>query len=200
MFTGIISDTAQVTVTSQDETGMTLTFQRPAGWNDLMVGESIATNGICLTVAAVRENEYDCEVVPETIARTSFGTHVPEVVNLERALSLSDRLSGHLVQGHVDGIGRVVDVKNDSNGRRLIVSFDKSSRDLVIYKGSITIDGVSLTVSKVDEDTLEVALIPHTLEHTTIDSLKKGDEVNLEFDVIGKYVLNSVKTILPHKQ
>jgi riboflavin synthase len=192
MFTGIINDTTNMHLTKQSVEGSTLTFEKPTSWNDLKLGESISTNGICLTVAALRENEYDCIAVPETLARTTFGKHLPKVVNLERALKLDGRLDGHFVQGHVDSVGQVSKIE-EIDGRRLTVTFDPANRVLAIYKGSITIDGVSLTISEVSADSLQVAVIPYTLEHTTIHTLKVGDQVNLEFDVIGKYVINSLK-------
>ena len=158
-------------------------------WN---LGESVATNGVCLTVAAIRETEYDCVAMPETLAKTSFGKQLPERVNLERSLTVKDRFGGHFVQGHVDGVGTVT-VIDQSDGWRLSIKFDPANRELVIYKGSITIDGVALTITAVKEDELQVALIPHTLEQTTIGSLHVDDQVNLEFDVLGKYVINSLK-------
>lgn len=191
MFTGIISHTIDVRVTKADTNGTLLTFDRPQDWNDLQEGESVNTNGVCLTVAAVRDNEYDCYVVPETLERTSFGLQMPEKVNVERALQLNDRLDGHLVQGHVDDTGHV-DSVDDSDGRRLTIAFQPTNRNLVVYKGSITIDGVSLTVSAVKDASFEVAIIPYTLEHTTLGNLQRGDTVNLEFDIIGKYVANNL--------
>lgn len=173
---------------------MTLTFNRPAGWIDLQAGESINTNGICLTVAALRAKEYDCFVMPETLKRTSFGKKLPKTVNLERALRLSDRLDGHLVQGHVDVVGHISTIEN-SDGKRVTITFDPQYRNLVVTKGSITIDGVALTVALVRENTFEVALIPFTLEHTTLASLEVGAEVNLEFDIIGKYVVHSMQPL-----
>ena len=178
-----------------DKSGMTLTFDRPKGWDDLLVGDSVATNGICLTVAAIRDKEYDCVAVPETLARTSFGKKLPKKVNLERAMSMKSRFDGHFVQGHVDGTGQVSAIKNNGE-RRLTITFDPKNRNLVMYKGSITIDGVALTVASVEDNNLTVALIPHTLEHTTLPSLKLGDYVNLEFDILGKYVINSLKIII----
>lgn len=164
-----------------------MTFQKPVGWDDLALGESIATNGACLTVAEMRANEYDCQLVPETLAKTSFGVKLPETVNLERSLSVKDRFGGHFVQGHVDGVGKVT--KIDSAGEyRLHINFDIDKQDLVISKGSITIDGVALTVAEVQGANFSMAIIPHTLESTTLGSLKVGDAVNLEFDMIGKYI------------
>lgn len=196
MFTGIISDTSAVRLTKSDATGSTLTFARPPSWTDLQQGESINTNGICLTVAALREKEYDCVLVPETLTRTSFGKKLPKTVNLERALLINSRLDGHFVQGHVDTIGEVsaIDTKD---GQSLSITFDPVHRKLVVEKGSITIDGVALTITAVTDNSLSVALIPHTLEHTTLGTLTVGDLVNLEFDIIGKYILNSLPPISP---
>lgn len=192
MFTGIVTAITNVKTSQPTDSGMLLTFDRPNDWNDLVLGESISTNGVCLTVAAIRDNEYDCFVVPETISKTSFQVGVPERVNLERSLKVSDRFGGHFVQGHVDGVGTITAV-DTSDGWRMTVQFKSIFRDLVIYKGSISIDGVALTIAAVHDDSLEVALIPHTLEHSTISDRKVSDLVNLEFDVLGKYVLNSVK-------
>ncbi len=187
MFTGIITDVAKITGHKQNKAGLRLTFQKPVGWDDLALGESIATNGACLTVAEMRANEYDCQLVPETLAKTSFGVKLPETVNLERSLSVKDRFGGHFVQGHVDGVGKVT--KIDSAGEyRLHINFDIDKQDLVISKGSITIDGVALTVAEVQGANFSMAIIPHTLESTTLGSLKVGDAVNLEFDMIGKYI------------
>jgi riboflavin synthase len=199
MFTGIISDTSNMRLAKQDDSGMTLTFDRPARWNDLKLGESIATNGICLTVAALRATEYDCVAIPETLARTSFGTKLPEKVNLERALRIGDRLDGHFVQGHVDDVGQVSAI-DTSDGQRLTITFDPKHRPLVVEKGSITIDGVALTITAVTKDSLTVALIPHTLENTTLYALKVGDVVNLEFDILGKYIQNSLPTAMSQVQ
>jgi riboflavin synthase len=191
MFTGIITATTDVREVSRDDTGVMLAFKRPNGWSDIQLGESIASNGVCLTVAAIREDEYDCFAIPETLAKSTFGTQIPARVNLERSLQASDRFGGHFVQGHVDGIGTVTAIE-EGDGWRLTISFDPKNRELVILKGSITINGVALTVTDVTNTNLTVALIPHTLEHTTIGDLRVGDAVNLEFDVLGKYVLQSL--------
>lgn len=196
MFTGIISDTTNMRLKKTDKSGMTLTFDRPESWDDLKPGDSVATNGICLSVAAVRDTEYDCVVVPETLAVTSFGKKLPKKVNLERAMLMTSRFDGHFVQGHVDGIGQVSAIENNGE-QRLTVTFDPKNRNLVIYKGSITIDGIALTVASVKYDNLTVALIPHTLSHTTLPSLKLGDRVNLEFDILGKYVIKANQTSKP---
>jgi riboflavin synthase len=195
MFTGIINDISSILSSNTNELGMTLTLSRPASWTDLQLGESINTNGICLSVNAIRKHEYDCVVVPETLRRTSFGKKLPKQVNLERALTLNGRLDGHFVQGHIDGVGHISSI-DKRNGIRVSVTFDAASRDLVVEKGSITIDGVSLTVAELKDTVFVVALVPYTLQNSTLGEWQIGDLVNLEFDIIGKYVINSLHTAL----
>ncbi|MES2971773.1 MAG: riboflavin synthase [Patescibacteria group bacterium] len=193
MFTGIITETSRIKGSKAVQSGLTITFQKPAGWDDLTLGESVATNGACLTVAAIRSDEYDCHLVAETLAKTSFGHELPAIVNLERSLSVGGRIGGHFVQGHVDGVGKIVKI-DKVDGYRLYVTFMPESQKWVIYKGSVTINGVALTVAEVSAGMLAVALIPHTLEHTTLKDLKVGDLVNLEFDMIGKYIVNVMES------
>lgn len=192
MFTGIVTHTTDITKTTPDQRGLKLSFKRPNEWADLRLGESVSTNGVCLTVAAIRPKEYDCFLMPETLKKTAFGKTVPKQVNLERALGVGDRFGGHFVQGHVDGIGTVVRI-DESDDWRIAVEFPREYLELVVPKGSIAINGVSLTVAALHDTTLEVAVIPHTLKHTTLDSLKVGDAVNLEFDMIGKYAVSVMK-------
>lgn len=193
MFTGIITHTTPI-IRSQDVGGgKTVTFKKPVDWKDLQLGESVSTNGICLTVALVSSDEYDCHLIPETLARTAFGVKLPTTVNLERSLQVNDRYGGHFVQGHVDSVGTVTKITK-TNDWRASISFSPEFRELVIYKGSITINGVSLTVAETSENNLSVALIPHTLERTTLKSLRVGEKVNVEFDMIGKYIVNIMDT------
>jgi riboflavin synthase len=187
MFTGIINAKTQINNTKKLKDGLEVDFKTPSGWDDLVLGESIAVNGVCLTVASMSEYEWTVLLMPETLAKTSFQKNMPKIVNLERAMPLTERLSGHIVQGHVDGVGKVVKV-DPTSGYTISIEFPIENASLVIYKGSITIDGVSLTVTSCKENVLSVALIPHTLETTTLGSLQPDDFVNLEFDVIGKYV------------
>lgn len=187
MFTGIITHTTKIVKRRTQNGGVVLTFATPTDWNDLVLGESIATNGVCLTISAINKDSYDCYLMEETLEKSSFGTAVPDQVNLERALSAGDRFGGHFVQGHVDGVGTVSKI-DTTDGYRIFIEYPTEFKNLVIYKGSITSNGVSLTVASDEDHTLSVALIPHSLEHTTLDSLKVGDAVNLEFDMIGKYV------------
>lgn len=192
MFTGIITNTTEIKGSQSDVHGMRLKFKKPQGWDDLRLGESVNTNGVCLTVAKIRPNDYECFLMPETLKKTSFGVKVPKQANLERALGAGDRFGGHFVQGHIDGIGTVSKIDKD-DGWRIYVDFPKEFRELVIPKGSITINGVSMTIAELDGASLSVAVIPHTLEHTTLDSLAVGDAVNLEFDMIGKYTIGVMK-------
>lgn len=192
MFTGIITATTPVKHVERLDGGLKITFQTPKGWNDLVLGESIAINGACLTVAELGDSTFTMFLMPETLDKTSFKNKVPEVVNLERALALGDRLGGHMVQGHVDGVGKVTSV-DATDGYTIEVKFPAENEPFVIHKGSITIDGVSLTVASCKDNSLRVALIPHTLAHTTLGRLQAGDAVNLEFDLLGKYIAKMLK-------
>ena len=192
MFTGIITETSSIKRTHATKKGLRITFAIPLAWQDLVVGESIATDGVCLTVEDIGDNEYDCVLVPETLCKTTFGVTVPKTVNLERALTAGNRFGGHFVQGHVDGIGTVEKI-DAADGLSLVISFDAQNQKLVIVKGSIAINGVSLTIADVTGSSLRVALVPHTMQHTTFNTLQIADPVNLEFDMIGKYVANILK-------
>ncbi len=189
MFTGIITDTTAILAHHKTTDGLSLTFQKPVGWADLEIGESVSTNGVCLTVVKIAKDRYSCHLMSETLAKTVFGITIPERVNLERALRVSDRFGGHFVQGHVDEVGKIIQV-DGGDDRQLYIEFTPKNKGLVVNKGSITVDGVALTVSRVNNDIARTSLIPHTLQHTTLGTLKVGDKVNLEFDIIGKYILN----------
>lgn len=192
MFSGIITDTAEIVGREILPEGLKLTFRRPSQWNDLELGESVATNGVCLTVDGMTEDTYTATLIPQTLATTTFGQMVPEWVNLERSLRLGDRISGHFVQGHVDDIGSVVDI-DSVDGYRLWISYPPVKRALIVEKGSIVINGVALTVAEVSADKFCVALVPFTLDNTTLGTLSQGDLVNLEYDVLGKYIVNAVE-------
>lgn len=192
MFTGIVTNTASVKESKPVKDGLLVTFLRPKDWTDLKLGDSISTNGVCLTISALRPKEYDCLLMPETLKKSSFGRRVPKLVNLERSLKAGDRLDGHFVQGHVDGVGSVIKI-DKTDGWRLFIDYPAGQRDLVVPKGSITVDGVALTIVDIKGSNFSVALIPHTLKTTTLKNLRVGDEVNLEFDVLGKYVVNILK-------
>lgn len=186
MFTGIIEDKGKVA--GFGEGGATLVISAP-GLASTPVGGSVAINGVCLTVVETTDTGVRFDVVAETLARTNLGRlAVGDEVNLERAMAAGGRFDGHIVQGHVDGTGSVLGLESGESGVTLTIAPPGHLLEQIVEKGSITVDGVSLTVSSVTPTTFAVALIPHTLELTTLGSLGAGDAVNLETDVIAKYV------------
>jgi riboflavin synthase len=162
------------------------------------LGDSVAINGTCLTVTSIRDGRLSFQAVQETMERTSLGDlKVGSRVNLERAVRAGDRLDGHIVQGHVDGVGTVRQMAQEGNDVRLQIDCDPELADCVVDKGSIAVDGVSLTVAALSPSGFEVALIPHTLEFTTLSDRQPHDRVNLEADVLGKYVKRYLERMLP---
>jgi riboflavin synthase len=188
MFTGIVSDVG--TVTRAIRAGGSLELAIASAYRDLQPGESVAVDGACLTVEAATPQTFSVRVVETSLERTSFATYVAgRRVNLERALRAGDRLGGHLVQGHVDGVGTVERVVERDGGRLLDLRVPKEIAQVSISLGSITVDGVSLTVNaKPAPEVIQISLIPFTLQHTTLGDRRPGDRVNLEADTIGKYV------------
>ncbi|WP_459480703.1 riboflavin synthase [Clostridium saccharoperbutylacetonicum] len=156
---------------------------------DTKIGDSIATNGVCLTVKEISSNSFKAEVMGETLAKSNLGRlKTGDKLNLERALRLSDRLGGHIVSGHIDGVGKIISIKEESNGTWFTISAPKEVLKYIIYKGSITIDGISLTVAYVDDLVFKVSVIPHTLDNTILPFKKVDSKVNLECDLVGKYI------------
>ncbi len=188
MFTGIITDTSQVLKTEKNAQGLALTLARPKTWTDLQIGESINTDGVCLTVETIKDTDYSCQLVPETLAKTTFGKEVPASVNLERSMRAGGRLGGHFVQGHVDTVGKVEALIKSGGEVRLTIALGSKYSNMVVDKGAVTINGVSLTVASCTNSNFSVALVPYTLSHTTLSNLEMGSLVNLEFDILGKYV------------
>jgi riboflavin synthase len=190
MFTGLVSDMGVVERIAPKQGGARLTLRPGAMPVDaLALGESVACSGACLTVVERGGGLVSFDAIPETLARTTIGGWRPGTrVNLERALALSDRLGGHLVQGHVDAVGEVLSRTPEGQGARLRISLPATIAPLVAEKGSIAVDGVSLTVAAVTRDAFEVALIPETLARTTLGAAVPGAEVNLEADVIARHV------------
>jgi riboflavin synthase len=186
VFTGIVTERGRITSIEEGADGVRLEIDAPETASGLAVGDSVSISGACLTATAVSNGAFSVTAIPETLRRTSLGRLSPgNEVNLETAARAGDPLGGHFVQGHVDGVGRVASVGED--GRVWIEAAPEVLR-YVVEKGSITVDGVSLTISGLRDDAFEVALIPHTLEQTTLGALQAGDEVNLEVDVLAKYV------------
>ena len=189
MFTGIVEATGTVTEMAGTETGRRMTISSPEIARGLEVGDSVAVQGACLTAVEITPAGFSVEMVAETLQRTAFAdVAVGTVVNLERAMPASGRFDGHIVQGHVDGVGSVEAVEIEGEGRRLTIRLPEGLDRYVVEKGSITIDGVSLTVASVGDRTFGVALIPHTLAVTTLGLLQAGARVNLEVDILAKYV------------
>jgi riboflavin synthase len=190
MFTGLVSDMGVVERLEPRAGGARVTI-RPGTMpvDDLALGESVACNGACLTVVERGGGRMSFDAVPETLSRTTLGNwRAGTRVNLERALRLSDRLGGHLVQGHVDAVGQVLGRVAEGQGARLTISLPPALAPLVAEKGSIAIDGVSLTVARADRDRFEVALIPETLSRTVLGAAAPGTPVNLEVDIVARHV------------
>ena len=194
MFTGIIEQMGSVEETTDTEIGRRLVLSGE-GLGELALGASISVNGVCLTAIATDHDCVTVEVIPETLQRSNLGTLVPESqVNLERPMPADGRFDGHIVQGHVDGVGTVSALdRNDDGAVVMTVVVPASLQRYLVEKGSITIDGVSLTVADITDDRFSVALIPHTLQMTTLGLRIPGDTVNLEVDVLAKYVEKLLK-------
>jgi riboflavin synthase len=194
MFTGIVREVG--TVVSFD--GSRLSVEAPETARAVAVGDSVSIAGVCLTVVQTEDGRFAFDVVPETLTRTALAQLEPgERVNLEPALRVGDPLGGHVVQGHVDAVGRVRSVTPEGDSRRLWVDAPDAIVRYCLEKGSIALDGVSLTVAALDDEGFEVALIPHTLAVTTLGELEPGDEVNLEADVLAKVVERLLAARLP---
>ena len=188
MFTGIVEQMGTLGDVIDSTEGKRLTISGH-GLGELPIGASIAVNGVCLTAVETDTDQLAVDVVPETLRRTNLGTvDVGASVNLERPMPADGRFDGHIVQGHVDGIGTVSAIEEDTGGVTMTVEVPEGLLRYLVEKGSVTIDGVSLTVAGLTETDFTVALIPHTLEVTTLGLRRVGDEVNLEMDVLAKYV------------
>jgi len=190
MFTGLVEDTGSIARIHRKSDRAELVIRpksMPVG--DLALGESVAVNGVCLTVTTTDSNTFSVLAGAETLRRTNLGElgH-SSIVNLERAMKLSDRLGGHLVSGHVDAVGRINSRRDMGANLEFNISLSSEVRSYVVEKGSIAVDGISLTVNRVDDNSFSVALIPHTAHVTTLGQKAVGRTVNLEVDIIGKYV------------
>lgn len=198
MFTGIVEAVGTLVAREARGERVRLSIEAPAVAEGAAIGASVAVNGACLTVAAAAQGRLEFDAVPETLERTALGELRPGArVNLERALRADARLDGHLVQGHVDATGRVRALERRSEDVRLAVECPRELAELLVPKGSVAVDGVSLTVVGVEEVGFDVALIPHTLAVTTLGDRRPGDRVNLEADVIGKYVWSYLERVGP---
>lgn len=189
MFTGIIEGMGTVVDIRTSSTGTVLAVVSDFSLAETRLGDSISVNGVCLTVVRMEGRRFEADVSPETLARTTFRkAKAGERVNLERALRFSDRLDGHLVAGHVDGTGQIAQRRQEANAWIVDVKVAPSLLRYMIEKGSVAVDGISLTINRCETDRFQVSVIPHTAKMTTIGVKKVGDEVHIETDLIGKYV------------
>jgi len=189
MFTGLIEEVGTVQATQATATGRDLTIRAPGIAASAHVGDSIAVSGICLTVVSLAGDGFACHAGAETLARSTAGEWQRGArVNLEQALRVGDRLGGHFVQGHVDGVGSCVGRRSVGETTELDFELPAAQASYLAEKGSIAIDGISLTVTTAGDSRFSVAIIPHTLAHTTLDDLQPGRRVNLELDILAKYV------------
>ena len=188
MFTGIIEEIGKIVRIEREQANLHL-YVKSSFTNELKIDQSVAHNGVCLTVVAIDGDVYQVTAIAETLAKTHLGNlQVGDAVNLERGMLLNTRLDGHIVQGHIDQTGTCSAIQEEVGSTRFTFEYDPSTGNVVIEKGSITVNGVSLTVVDATRDSFSVAVIPYTLAHTNLQHLQIGSVVNLEFDVIGKYV------------
>ena len=191
MFTGIVKDVGKIAGIRSQGSGLRITvrYSNEREFSDLAIDESVAINGVCQTVVALGDKTFDVDTIEETLKKTTLGFFAAGFpVNLERALRPSDRLGGHFMQGHVDCVGTVLGVYDLGGSREIRIGFPEEFQPFIVPVGSIAIDGISLTVANIKENSFTVAIIPYTFENTTINNLKEGDRVNLEFDILGKYI------------
>jgi len=200
MFTGIVEELGEVVGVDPRGDSARITISGPLVTSDAVAGASIAVNGVCLTVVDLADGTFSADVMAETLRRSSLGALVPgSPVNLERPVTLAARLGGHLVQGHVDGVGTVLSREPGEHWELVRVGLPGGLARYVVEKGSITVDGVSLTVVDVDDESFSVSLIPTTLEVTTLGRKQPGDPVNLEVDVVAKYVERPIQVDRPEE-
>ncbi len=189
MFTGIIEETGVIRELRSLPAGAFITLSAQKVASGLAIGDSVSVNGVCLTATRINPDSFSCDVSAETVRVSSFRHIRPGIrVNLERSLRVGDRLGGHFVLGHVDGLGKMVAQKASGEGFEMHFEFPPSMERYLVYKGSIAVDGISLTLASLDRNSFSVAVIPHTFESTNLRHLRAGDAVNLEADILGKYV------------
>ena len=189
MFTGIVEELAQVKTIEIKNQGIRYTISANTVIDDLKIGDSISVNGVCLTVIGQKQNTFSMDVIEESLDKSNLGSiQENDFVNLERAMKISDRFGGHIVQGHVETQGVITEKKIIDDEARISVSLDSEWVRYCIPKGSITLDGVSLTIASINSNIIEIALIPYTIENTTLGLKDKSDTLNVETDIIGKYI------------
>jgi riboflavin synthase len=193
MFTGLIESLGEVAEVLPVESGFRIRIRANIA-GDLRAGESVAVNGVCLTAINARGGEWEAEIGPETARVTSLGgLRAGSLVNLERAMKADGRFGGHFVLGHVDGTGTLQEVRPDADFTWLTIAFPETLAAYLIHRGSVAVDGISLTIAALSRATFDVQIVPFTWEHTSLKTLRAGDRVNLETDMVGKYVVRAVE-------
>jgi riboflavin synthase len=191
MFTGIIEEIGKITEIKKIGKNNSLTISCKTVLEDIKLGDSIAVNGICLTISKFDNTSFTSDVMPVTFQKSHIGNYcIGELVNLERALQLQSRLGGHLVSGHIDGTGNIKSITKYENATKFKIQIDPEQRKYFIVEGSICIDGISLTIAELEQDYLTTSIIPETMRNTTLQYKKTGDKVNIESDLLGKYLYN----------
>ncbi len=197
MFSGIIEELGEVTNLRKEQNNLHITVKSNFT-SELKIDQSIAHNGVCLTVIAINGNEYTVTAIDETLQKTNLGLpSIGDKINLERCMKLGDRLDGHIVQGHVDQTATCTEVKETNGSWMFTFEYDSSTNNITVEKGSICVNGVSLTVVNSQHNSFSVCIIPYTYEHTNFHSIKKDSVVNLEFDIVGKYISKLLTTSQP---
>ena len=193
MFTGIIEATGKATAITHDQGNLELWVSSPIS-SELKIDQSVSHNGICLTVVELREGQHRLTAIDETLRKTNLGQlKTGDVINIERCMAVNGRFDGHIVQGHVDQTGECISVTDDNGSWLYEFRYKPSPQNMIVEKGSICINGISLTAFDAVDDRFKVAIIPYTYEHTNIHSVKAGTLVNLEFDIVGKYIARMMK-------
>lgn len=189
MFTGIVEEMGTIAGIQKGAKSAVLTIQAQKVFSDIHIGDSIALNGVCLTVTSFSGNTYTADVMNETLRRSSLGSlTIGSKVNLERAMAVNGRFGGHIVSGHIDGTGTITKVEKDDNAIWYTIAAEENLMKYIVEKGSIAIDGISLTVAKRSDMDFAISMIPHTAKETVLSQKKPGDIVNLENDIVGKYI------------
>ncbi|MCL2791972.1 MAG: riboflavin synthase [Spirochaetaceae bacterium] len=189
MFTGIVEEKGTIKSIQPGVKSIRLAIEAEIVLGGLKIGDSVAVSGVCLTVTDISSNSFAADVMPETLRKSAFSNLKPgDVVNLERAMAANGRFGGHMVSGHIDGTGTIADIKREDNAVWVKIKASPDILKYVIDKGSIAIDGISLTIAKIEKDYFSVSLIPHTIKETTLLKKNIGDTVNLESDLVGKYI------------
>ena len=189
MFTGLIKEIGSIKKIEEKNGGISVTINAKEILIDSKIGDSISVNGICSTITQQTQSSFTVEYMPETLKKTALKTLTTKSkVNLEPCLTLQDKLGGHIVTGHIDTTGTIKAIEKDKKWQTMTIEFPHEFNKLIIQKGSIALDGISLTLSHISDHTLSVSLIPHTINHTNLKTKKNGDLINIEFDILGKYI------------